>query len=98
MSNEPREQQIQISDSIPGSGEYSNWAHIQHNKEEFRMTLANVMPPSGKVTAKILTTPSYFKSIVLAMQENLKMYEKTFGAIEQSKPVEGEIGFKETNG
>ncbi len=94
MSNEQQPQQIQISDPIPGGGEYSNWAHILHNKEEFRITFGNVMPPSGRVTAKLVTTPSHFKSIVNAMMENLKMYEKTFGAIEESKPVEGEIGFK----
>jgi len=89
-----QQNQIQISDPIPGGGEYCNWAHILHNKEEFRITFGNVMPPSGRVTAKIVTTPSHFKSIVMALNENLKMYEKTFGAIEESKPVEGEIGFK----
>lgn len=94
MANENQPQQIQISDPIPGSGEYSNWAHIAHNKEEFRITFGNVMPPAGRVTSKIVATPSYFKSIVTALQENLKMYEKTFGPIEESKPVEGEIGFK----
>ncbi len=94
MPNEQQPQQIQISDPIPGGGEYSNWAHIVHNKEEFRISFGNVMPPSGRITAKIVTTPSHFKSIVMAMQENLKLYEKSFGAIEESKPVEGEIGFK----
>lgn len=89
-----QQNQIQISDPIPGGGEYVNWANIGHNKEEFRIMFGNVMQPSGRITAKILTTPSHYKSIVMAMQENLKMYEKTFGAIEESKPVEGEIGFK----
>ncbi len=93
MSQE-QQNQIQISDPIPGGGDYSNWAHIGHNKEEFRVTFGNVLPPSGRVTAKLVTTPSHFKSIVMALMENLKMYEKTFGAIEESKPVEGEIGFK----
>jgi|GEM_PF-3249849 hypothetical protein len=94
MANENPQQQIQIQDPIPGGGEYSNWAHIAHNKEEFRMTFGNVMAPAGRVTAKLVTTPSHFKSIVNAMMENLKMYEKAFGAIAESKPVEGEIGFK----
>ncbi len=93
MSQE-QQNQIQIADPIPGGGEYANWANIGHNKEEFRITFGNVMAPSGRVTAKILTTPSHYKSILMAMQENLKMYEKSFGPIEESKPVEGEIGFK----
>lgn len=96
MSNEPQvqPQQIQINDSIAGGGEYSNWAHIGHSKEEFRITFANIMAPSGRVTAKVITTPSQFKSIVTAMNENLAMYEKNFGAIEEAKPTNAEIGFK----
>lgn len=94
MAQENQPQQIQINDSIPGGGEYSNWAHIAHTKEEFRLTFANIMAPSGRVTGKIITTPSQFKSMVNAMQENLAMYEKSFGPIEEAKPTNAEIGFK----
>lgn len=94
MADQQQPQQIQINDTIPGGGEYSNWAHIGHSKEEFRITFANIMAPSGRVTGKIITTPSQFKSIVMAMTENLKMYEKSFGEIAEAKQTDAEIGFK----
>lgn len=94
MANEQQPQQIQISDNIPGGGEYTNWAHIGHSKEEFRITFANIMAPSGRVTGKIITTPSQYKSIVNALNDNLKMYEKNFGEITEAKTPEAEIGFK----
>jgi len=91
MSNE--QNQIQINDSIPG-GEYANSAWINHNEEEFQMIFANIVGQSGKVTAKITTTPGHFKRMIAAMTENLKKYEEKFGAVKQAEQSEKEIGFK----
>ena len=89
-----KQQQIQIADNIPGA-EYTNFANISHNQEEFQIMLANVMPPSGKVVAKIITTPGHFKRIVSAMNDNPKKYEEQFGEIKVAANIEGkEIGFK----
>ncbi len=93
MSNE-KEQQIQIADNIPGA-EYTNFANISHNQEEFQIVFANVMAPSGRVVGKLITTPGHFKRIVAAMTENLKKYEERFGQIKDVAGIEEkEIGFK----
>lgn len=89
MSN----QEIKIADNIPGA-EYTNLAQINHNKEEFQLIFANIVPPSGRVVAKVITTPGHFKRIIAAMQDNLKKYEEKFGPVEQAPEVEKEIGFK----
>lgn len=93
MSNENNQQQIQINDSIPG-GEYANIAWIDHNEEEFRVIFGNIVGASGKVTAKVVTTPGHFKRIIAAMTDNLKKYEDQFGAVKQAEQNEKEIGFK----
>ena len=92
-NNKP--QQIQISDNIAGA-EYANFANISHNQEEFQMMFANVLPPSGKVVGKIVTTPGHFKRIVVAMNDNLKKYEEQYGEIKVAVTnIENkEIGFK----
>jgi hypothetical protein len=93
MSNE-KQQQIQIADNIAGA-EYTNFANISHNQEEFQVMFANVMPPSGRVVGKLITTPGHFKRIVAAMTENLKKYEEHFGQIKEVAGIEEkEIGFK----
>jgi len=87
-------QQIKIADNIPGA-EYTNIAQLNHNKEEFQMIFANIMPPSGRVVAKVITTPGHFKRMIAAMQDNLKKYEDRFGTVEEAKGLEDkEIGFR----
>jgi len=80
--NQPK-QEIKIQDNIPGA-EYSNLMQVRHNKDEIMLMFANVMPPTGKTVAKVVTNPSHFKKIVNALQDNLKKYEEKYGIIEQS--------------
>ncbi len=93
MPTEQRPNEIKINDPIPGA-EYTNIAQINHNEEEFQLTFANVMGPTGKVTAKLITTPGHFKRMIAAMAENLKRYEDRFGTIKQAEAGDKEIGFK----
>jgi len=93
MPNEQTE--IKIADNIPGA-EYTNMMQVGHAKEEFRLIFMNVMPPSGKVVSKIITTPGHFKRIIAAMQENLQKYEAQYGKISEAEaPSADSIGFKE---
>ncbi len=86
--------QLQIADNIPGA-EYTNFANIRHNQEEFQLVFANVFPPSGRVVAKLITTPAHFKRMIMAMNENLKKYEEQFGTVKEIEMADGkEIGFK----
>lgn len=91
--NSQAKNQIQIADNIPGA-EYANFMQVNHNKEEFQLIFGNIMPPSGRVVSKVLTTPGHFKKIIFAMQDNLKKYEEKFGEVTESAPIENkEIGF-----
>ncbi len=91
--SQPQPQEIKIADNIPGA-EYTNLAQINHNKEEFMLMFANVMPPSGRVVAKIITSPGHFKRMIGAMKDNLRKYEERFGEIKEAPEVSQEIGFK----
>lgn len=95
MENKPQQpkQEIKIADNIPGA-EYANFMQINHNKEEFQLMFGNILPPSGRVVSKILTTPGHFKRMISAMAENLKKYEEKFGEVTESAPIQDkEIGF-----
>ena len=94
MNNQlPQENKIQIHDRIPG-GEYANAMQVSHTKEEFLLNFLNIVPPSGRVVGKIITSPGHLKKIIRALEENLKKYEQNFGSVEEAKDLKNEIGFK----
>ncbi len=92
--NKPQPNQIQIKatdDKL--KGEYSNVMQIMHTKEEFVMDFLNVFPPTGTLNSRIIVSPGHFKRMVKAMDENLKKYETSHGAISESEAPQS-IGFK----
>lgn len=89
----PQPLEIKIQDNIPG-GEYANAMQASHSKEEFVLTFFNVLPPTGKVCGKIITSPGHLKRMISALEENLKNYESKFGPVEQAESPKNEIGFK----
>lgn len=101
MTNEQQNINIKINDDIL-KGVYSNSLMVAHNQEEFVLDFLNVWAPQGIVVSRVITSPSHFKRIVAAMNENLKKYEEQFGevssapqALTSSKTSTGEykIGF-----
>jgi len=91
---QPPKKEIKIADNIPGA-EYANAMQINHNRDEFQMIFLNILGLSGRVGAKIITSPGHYKKMILAMQENLKKYEKAFGEIKEAGKIDqNEIGFK----
>lgn len=92
--NDGKKMEIKIADNIPGA-EYSNAMQINHNRDEFHLTFLNISGSSGRVSAKIITSPGHYKRMLAAMQDNLKKYQERFGEIKEAKgPEENEIGFK----
>lgn len=85
--------QIQVADNIPGA-EYANAMQASHNKDEFQLVFLSILPPSGKVTGKIITSPGHFKRMTNAMLDNIKKYEEKFGEIKEAESVGKEIGFR----
>lgn len=89
----PRQIQIKTSDEMM-QGKYANIMQVLHTKEEFVLDYLNVFPPTGTLNARIIVSPSHFKRMLAAMQENLSRYEAQFGAVEPSEAPKNKIGFE----
>ncbi len=70
-------------DEKEGIGVYSNIAHVIHNRSEFVIDFARLMPGLNfaKVVSRIIISPANLKALSLALQENVKQYEKKYGEI-----------------
>ena len=73
--------------AFPGAleGKFSNLVMIRHTHEEF---VLDFLVQSGEGTyliSRIWLTPSHFKRLVQAVQNNLSKYEQKFGTIRDSK-------------
>ncbi len=87
MSNprNPQPQQ-QINIELPpeqAEGIYSNLALITHSPAEFVIDFTRILPgvPKTRVYARIIMTPQHAKSLLMALQENIKKYEAQYGEI-----------------
>jgi len=79
------EQNIQIEvDNETAGGVYSNVAVISHNENEFVLDFIFAHPPKGKVNARVITSPSHAKRFLKALQNNVEIFEKKFGAIKEA--------------
>jgi hypothetical protein len=92
QGQQPNQIQIKATDEVL-RGVYTNAMQVRHNKEEFVMDFLTLQPPQGSLNARIFTAPGHFKRIVMAMQENLKKYENTFGDIEVADAPKNDVGF-----
>ena len=79
-----KQQEIKITDNIAGA-EYANMMQVLHNKEEMNLLFAHILPPTGKMVAKITTSPSHFKRMIEVMEKALKVYEEQFGKIDTAQ-------------
>ena len=70
-------------DEATAEGHYINFANILHNPTEFVLDFGRVVPGRGdvKVLARILTTPFHAKQLLRALQQNIEIYERTYGEI-----------------
>lgn len=84
----PNEINIKINDEIL-EGRYANMMQVMHTKEEFILDFANIVPPQGIMTARVITSPGHMKRIIKALQDNLNRYETQFGQINEAEPPKG---------
>jgi hypothetical protein len=79
-------------------GIYSNLAFIAHSPSEVIVDFARSLPGLArpKVYARVILTPQHAKSLLIALEQNLKNYEAQFGPIKVPGDAKGnrEIGFK----
>ena len=80
--------QIQLDEEI-AQGNYANLAVINYSDAEFVLDFIFVQPqvPRAKVRSRVITSPRHAKRLLLALQENVATYEKTFGPIDLGGPV-----------
>lgn len=79
--------QIQVTiDEKTGQGIYANLALISHSGAEFVIDFTRMLPgmPKAVVQARIILTPQHTKSLLKALEENLKRYEANFGDIKMA--------------
>lgn len=89
--------QIEVDENI-AQGIYANLALISHSETEVILDFIFLQPqaPRAKVRARVITSPSHAKKLLLALEDNLKKYEARFGKIELAPQLEGadpKIGF-----
>jgi len=95
---EQEEKQVQIRiemDDVMAQGAYANLAFIRHSETEFTMDFIYVQPqePKAKVRARVISSPGHTKKFLLALQENIKLYEQKFGEIKAAGEPSKKIGF-----
>ena len=90
--------QIELTDDV-AQGIYSNLAIISHSSSEFVVDFIRVMPgmPKAKVQSRIVLTPEHAKRLMMALIDNVKKYEVTFGEItlhgqNYIPPIMGPVG------
>ncbi len=73
---------IELSEEI-AQGIYSNLAVITHSSSEFVVDFVRIMPgiPKANVKSRVILTPEHAKRLLLALQDNIKKFEATFGPI-----------------
>jgi hypothetical protein len=77
-------------------GIYSNLVFIAHSQSEVILDFARALPglPKAKVYARVILSPQHAKSLLMALDQNLKNYENQFGAIKlQGGEPKSQLGF-----
>ena len=96
---QPQQQiNIELGDT-EAEGIYSNLVLISHSPAEFVMDFTRMLPgkPKAKVYSRIIMAPQHAKSLMRALEDNVKKYEAEFGEIKvHGQPgKEKNIGFRD---
>lgn len=96
--------QQQINIELPpdqAEGTYANLAIISHSSAEFFIDFTRVLPgvPKAKVYSRIIMAPQHIKSLLMALQDNIKKYESQYEEIKihSSTIQQKSIGFQSTH-
>jgi hypothetical protein len=95
--DEKKKHQIKVElDDDVGQGEYANFAVVTHSPAEFVMDYIRVLPgmKKSKVKSRIIMAPMHAKTLMLALQDNIKKFEKKFGEIKVPKQEAKGLGLK----
>ena len=93
MEQKKQELKIELSPEV-AAGHYSNCTIISHGPEEFFLDFVTMAPnmPQAKVQSRIIMTPENAKNLLMALADNVKKYEATFGEITRKMPRQPQQG------
>ncbi len=95
QSKKKHQIKIELDDNV-GQGEYANFAVVTHSPAEFIMDYIRILPgmTKSKVKSRIIMAPMHAKTLMMALQDNIKKYENKFGEIKIAKGTTPEQNFK----
>lgn len=95
QNQNPNQIEVDLGDR-EAEGLYSNLVFIAHSASEVILDFARALPglPKPKVYARVILTPQHAKSLLMALDQNLKNYETQFGPIKLPGDPRKELGFK----
>lgn len=93
MEQKKQELKIELSPEV-AAGHYSNFTIISHGPEEFFLDFVTMAPNmlQAKVQSRIIMTPENAKNLLMALADNVKKYEATFGEITRKMPRQPQQG------
>ena len=93
MEQKKQELKIELSPEV-AAGHYSNFTIISHGPEEFFLDFVTMAPnmPQAKGQSRIIMTPENAKNLLMALADNVKKYEATFGEITRKMPRQPQQG------
>jgi hypothetical protein len=85
QTSEQKPMQINTGDEL-SRGRFSNSMLVAHGLEEFIIDWLLNSPNGAHLVSRIIVTPGHMKRISNALQENIRLYEETFGEIIVNEP------------
>ena len=84
--NKPQQIKIEFNEDST-SVEYSNFVVVTHSGAEFVLDYIRVLPgmAKAKVKSRIIMSPMHVKTLMFALQDNIKKFEDKFGEIKVLK-------------
>jgi hypothetical protein len=65
-------------------GKYANMMQVTHTSEEFVLDFISAFAPAGELVSRLIVSPRHTKRIVRALMENVAIYERQYGVIEEA--------------
>ncbi len=86
MDNKQAEIQIKINEET-FKGVYANGSIISHTQSEFIMDFVSIFHNKGILCSRVIVSPQHAKRLQKIINENIAMYEKSFGTIKEAEAV-----------
>ena len=84
--NKPQQIKIEFNEDTTNI-EYSNFVVVTHSAAEFVLDFIRVLPGMAKarVKSRLIMSPMHVKTLMFALQDNIKKFEDKFGEIKVIK-------------